>query len=234
LDLTIIYEDNHIIGVNKTQHDLVQKDATGDLSLDNRLKQYIKEKYNKPGEVFLGVVHRLDRPVTGVVLFARTSKSLTRLSKMFRDGEMKKTYWAIVKNRPPKDTDRLVHHIVRNTKQNKSFSSETPKPGSKEAALSYRIIGKSDNYFLLEINLETGRHHQIRSQLSIMGCPIKGDLKYGFPRSNADGGISLHAREIKFIHPVTREEKIITADTPSEDSLWTSFIPLQPASQQEK
>jgi 23S rRNA pseudouridine1911/1915/1917 synthase len=221
LDLKIIYEDNHIIAVNKTQHDLVQKDVTGDLSLDNR--------YNKPGEVFLGVVHRLDRPVTGVVLFARTSKSLTRLSKMFRDGEMKKTYWAIVKNRPPKDFDRLVHHIVRNTKQNKSYSSEAAKPGSKEAALSYRLIGKSDNYFLIEINLETGRHHQIRSQLSAIGCPIKGDLKYGFPRSNADGGISLHAREIRFIHPVTKEEKVITADIPAEDALWTSFVPLQSA-----
>jgi len=227
LDLTIIYEDNHIIAVNKTQHDLVQKDATGDLSLDSRLKQYIKEKCSKPGEVFLGVVHRLDRPVTGVVLFARTSKSLTRLSKMFRDGEMKKTYWAIVKNRPPKDSDRLVHQIVRNTKQNKSYCSETAKPDSKEAALSYRLIGKSDNYFLLEINLETGRHHQIRSQLSFIGCPIKGDLKYGFPRSNADGGISLHAREIRFIHPVSKEEKVITADTPPEDTLWTSFVPLQ-------
>jgi 23S rRNA pseudouridine1911/1915/1917 synthase len=146
---------------------------------------------------------------------------------MFRDGEMKKTYWAIVKNRPPKDSDRLVHHIVRNTKQNKSYSSETAKSDSKEAVLSYRLIGKSDNYFLLEINLETGRHHQIRSQLSFIGCPIKGDLKYGFPRSNADGGISLHAREIRFIHPVSKEEKVITADTPPEDTLWTSFIPFQ-------
>lgn len=226
MELKIIYEDNHIIAVNKTQHDLVQKDVTGDLSLDDKIKQYVKDKYNKPGEVFLGVVHRLDRPVTGVVLFARTTKSLSRLSKMFREGEMQKTYWAIVKNRPPKDSDRLVHHIVRNTKQNKSYSSDAAKPDSKQAILSYRLIGKSDNYFLLEINLETGRHHQIRSQLSFIGCPIKGDLKYGFPRSNADGGINLHAREIRFIHPVTREEKIITADVPVGDTLWTTFAPL--------
>ena len=226
MDLKIIYEDNHIIAVNKTQHDLVQKDVTGDLSLDDKLKQYLKEKYSKPGDVFLGVIHRLDRPVTGVVLFARTSKSLTRLSKMFRDGEMEKTYWAIVKNRPPKDSDRLVHHIVRNAKQNKSYCSETVKPGSKEATLSYRIIGKSNNYFLLEILLETGRHHQIRSQLSYIGSPIKGDLKYGFPRSNTDGGISLHARQIKFIHPVSKEEKVLMADTPANDTLWSSFVSL--------
>jgi 23S rRNA pseudouridine1911/1915/1917 synthase len=218
--LNILFEDNHIIAVNKTHHDLVQKDETGDVSLDDKVKQYLKEKYSKPGEVFLGVVHRLDRPVTGVVLFARTSKSLTRLTKMFRDGEMKKTYWAIVKNPPPKESDRLLHHLVRNTIQNKSYCNESPKPGSKEAALRYRLIGKSDNYFLLEINLETGRHHQIRAQLSYIGCPIKGDLKYGFPRSNPDGGISLHAREIGFVHPVTRKEIVITAQVPEEDALW--------------
>jgi 23S rRNA pseudouridine1911/1915/1917 synthase len=221
--LNILYEDNHIVAVNKTHHDLVQKDATGDQSLDTKIKQYLKEKYSKPGEVFLGVVHRLDRPVTGVVLFARTSKALTRLAKMFRDGEMKKTYWAIVKNSPPKESDRLVHHMVRNTKQNKSYCNESPKAGSKEASLNYRVIGKSDNYFLLEVNLETGRHHQIRAQLSHIGCPIKGDLKYGFPRSNADGGISLHAREIRFVHPVTRIELIITAAVPQGDSLWNAF-----------
>jgi 23S rRNA pseudouridine1911/1915/1917 synthase len=222
-DLKILFEDNHIIAVNKTHHDLVQKDATGDLSLDNKTKQYLKEKYNKPAEVFLGVVHRLDRPVTGVVLFARTSKALIRLTKMFRDGEMNKTYWAIVKNPPSKESDRLVHFMVRNTKQNKSYCNEAPKAGSKEAALSYRVIGKSDNYFLLEVNLETGRHHQIRAQLSHIGCPIKGDLKYGFPRSNPDGGISLHARAIKFVHPVTKKEMVITAETPEEDGLWKAF-----------
>jgi 23S rRNA pseudouridine1911/1915/1917 synthase len=221
--LNILYEDNHIIAVNKTHHDLVQKDATGDESLDTKIKQYLKAKYIKPGEVFLGVVHRLDRPVTGVVLFARTSKALTRLAKMFRDGEMKKTYWAIVKNSPPKESDRLLHHMVRNTKQNKSYCNESPKAGSKEAALNYRVIGKSDNYFLLEVNLETGRHHQIRAQLSHIGCPIKGDLKYGFPRSNNDGGISLHAREIEFIHPVTKNAVVIKAGVPEGDALWTAL-----------
>jgi len=227
--LNILYEDNHIVAVNKTHHDLVQKDATGDRSLDTTIKQYLKEKYNKPGEVFLGVVHRLDRPVTGVVLFARTSKALTRLAKMFRDGEMKKTYWAIVKNAPPKEAERLVHYMVRNTKQNKSYCNESAKPVSKEAALNYRVIGKSDNYFLLEVNLETGRHHQIRAQLAHIGCPIKGDLKYGFPRSNADGGISLHAREIRFVHPVTKKEVVITAEVPKEDSLWVAFVTSPPA-----
>jgi 23S rRNA pseudouridine1911/1915/1917 synthase len=222
--LQIIYEDNHILAVNKTHHDLVQKDDTGDLALDDKVKQYLKEKYKKPGEVFLGVVHRLDRPVTGVVLFARTSKALTRLTKMFRESEMKKTYWAIIKNAPPKESDRLIHHLVRNAKQNKTYCNESPRAGSKEAMLSYRIIGRSDNYFLLEIDLETGRHHQIRAQLSHIGCPIKGDLKYGFPRSNPDGGISLHAREIRFIHPVTRKEEVITASLPEEDKLWKAFM----------
>jgi 23S rRNA pseudouridine1911/1915/1917 synthase len=222
--LQVIYEDNHIIAVNKTHHDLVQKDDTGDPALDDKVKQYLKEKYKKPGEVFLGVVHRLDRPVTGVVLFARTSKALTRLTKMFRESEMKKTYWAIIKNAPPKESDRLIHHLVRNAKQNKTYCNESPRAGSKEAMLSYRIIGRSDNYFLLEIDLETGRHHQIRAQLSHIGCPIKGDLKYGFPRSNPDGGISLHAREIRFVHPVTRKEEVITASLPEEDKLWKAFM----------
>jgi 23S rRNA pseudouridine1911/1915/1917 synthase len=220
--INILYEDNHIIAINKSFHDLVQKDMTGDLSLDDKVRQYLKEKYKKPGEVFLGVVHRLDRPVSGVVLFARTSKALSRLTRMFREGGMKKTYWAIVRNRPPKNEDRLVHHMVRNTKQNKSYCNDVPKPGSKEAILGYKLIGESDNYFLLEINLGTGRHHQIRAQLAVIGCPIKGDLKYGFPRSNADGGISLHARQIGFLHPVTQIETIITAEPP-EDSLWSVF-----------
>jgi len=222
-NLNILYEDNHIIAVNKTHHDLVQKDVTGDMALVDKVKQYLKEKYKKPGDVFLGVVHRLDRPVTGIVLFARTSKALSRLTTMFRNGEMKKTYLAIVKNPPPLESDRLVHHLVRNAKQNKSYCNENPKAGSKEAILSYRIIGRSDNYHLLEINLETGRHHQIRAQLSHIGSPIKGDLKYGFPRSNPDGGISLHAREIRFVHPVTRREEVITAALPEEDKLWKAF-----------
>ncbi len=221
-EIEILYEDNHIIAVNKTQHDLVQKDITGDEALDDKIKNYLKEKYNKPGEVFLGVVHRLDRPVTGVVLFAKTSKALTRLTGMFREGKVKKTYYAIVKNAPPKESDRLVHYMVRNSKQNKSYCSLEKKPGSKEAILSYRLAGKSDHYYLLEINLETGRHHQIRSQLAFMGCPIKGDLKYGFARSNPDGGISLHAREVRFTHPVTKLEVDILAPLP-EDTLWKSF-----------
>jgi 23S rRNA pseudouridine1911/1915/1917 synthase len=221
--IRVLYEDNHIIAVNKSHHDLVQKDATGDLSLDDKIKHYLKEKYNKPGEVFLGVVHRLDRPVTGVVLFARTTKALTRLTKMFRDGEVKKTYLAIVKNTPPRESDKLVHYMVRNTKQNKSYCNDNPTPDAKESALSYQIIGKSDRYYLLEIELETGRHHQIRAQLSHIGCPIKGDLKYGFPRSNPDGGISLHAREIRFVHPVTKKEITITAGIPEGDGLWKVF-----------
>ncbi|HLO61035.1 MAG TPA: RluA family pseudouridine synthase [Bacteroidales bacterium] len=223
-NLTILYEDNHIIAVNKTQHDLVQKDITGDEALDDKIKNYLKEKYKKPGAVFLGVVHRLDRPVTGVVLFARTSKALSRLTTMFREGEISKTYWAIVKNAPPNESDRLVHYMVRNAKQNKSYCHETAKPGSKQAILGYRLAGRSQNYFLLEINLETGRHHQIRSQLSTIGCPIKGDLKYGFPRSNPDGGISLHSRQIRFMHPVTGIETIITAEPPEGDALWTALM----------
>jgi 23S rRNA pseudouridine1911/1915/1917 synthase len=222
--IAILYEDNHIIAVNKTHHDLVQKDVTGDLALDDKVKQYLKEKYNKSGEVFLGVVHRLDRPVTGVVLFARTGKALTRLTKMFRDGEMQKTYWAIVRNKPSGESDRLVHHMVRNVRQNKSYCNEAPRPGSREAALSYRIIAKSENYYLLEVDLETGRHHQIRAQLAHIGCPIKGDLKYGFARSNPDGGISLHAREIRFVHPVTRKETLVTAGIPEGDRLWEAFM----------
>ncbi len=225
--LKILYEDNHIIAVNKTQHDLVQKDVSGDIALDDKVRQYLKERYNKPGDVFLGVVHRIDRPVTGVVLFARTSKALTRLTTLFREGKIRKTYMAIVKVPPPGESGRLVHHMVRNAKQNKSFCSDKPKPGSKEAVLSYRIIRKSENYTLLEINLETGRHHQIRSQLSSIGSPIKGDLKYGFPRSNPDGGISLHAREVRFNHPVTGREVTITADLPEGD-IWSAFDGTNP------
>lgn len=221
-ELNILYEDNHIIAINKTQHDLVQKDVTGDAALDDKIKQYFKAKYKKPGKVFLGVVHRLDRPVTGVVLFARTSKALTRLTSMFRESEMKKTYWAIVKNAPPKESDRLVQYLVRNPAQNKSYCNDQPKNGAKKALLSYQVMQRSDHYYLLEVNLETGRHHQIRAQLAHIGCPIKGDLKYGFPRSNPNGGISLHSREVSFIHPVTKEEITITAETPEGD-IWGMF-----------
>jgi 23S rRNA pseudouridine1911/1915/1917 synthase len=222
-ELTVLYEDNHIIAINKEGHDLVQKDATGDIALDDKIKKYIREKYKKPGEVFLGVVHRIDRPVTGVVLFARTSKALSRLTTLFREGKIAKTYWAIVKQKPEKESERLVHYISRNAAQNKSYCNEKQKPGARQAALTYKIIGKSDHYYLLEIDLETGRHHQIRAQLAHIGCPIKGDLKYGFPRSNPEGGISLHARKIRFEHPVTKKEIVITAELPQEDKLWLQF-----------
>ena len=221
--MQIIYEDNHIIAVNKTTSEIVQGDKTGDEPLSESLKRYIKEKYNKPGDVFLGVTHRLDRPVSGIVLFARTSKALARLNDMFRNQEIKKTYWAIVKQRPPQAEMRLEHYLVRNEKQNKSYAHNEEVKGSKKAVLSFKQIGASDNYFLLEINLETGRHHQIRCQLAKTGCAIKGDLKYGFARSNKDGGISLHARSVEFVHPVSQEIIRLTADTPRGDKLWGSF-----------
>lgn len=218
--MTVLYEDNHIIAVNKNSSEIVQGDKTGDKPLSELLKTYLKEKYNKPGEVFLGVTHRLDRPVSGVVLFAKTSKALSRLNDMFRNQEVKKTYWAIVQNKPQKNEGRLEHYLVRNEKQNKSFAYETEKPNSKKAALTYKLIVSSERYHLLEIHLETGRHHQIRCQLAAMGCPIKGDLKYGFARSNPNGGISLHAREVEFTHPVSKENIRITAPVPDDDSLW--------------
>ncbi|MDR3326716.1 MAG: RNA pseudouridine synthase [Prevotellaceae bacterium] len=220
--MTVIYEDNHIIAVNKTCSDIVQGDKTGDVPLSETIKHYLKEKYNKQGNVFCGVVHRLDRPVSGVVLFARTSKALERLNEMFRNGEICKTYWAIVKNPPPRTEESLEHYLIRNEKQNKSYACDAPKKEAKKAVLSYKIIGKSDNYTLLEINLETGRHHQIRCQLAKIGCPVKGDLKYGFARSNSNGGISLHARQVEFIHPVSKQNIIITAETPNE-KLWSEF-----------
>lgn len=220
--MKILFEDNHIIAVNKTGSEIVQGDKTGDTPLSETVKQYIKIKCNKPGDVFLGVTHRLDRPVSGVVLFARTSKALTRLNKMFSEGQIKKTYWAIVKNKPEKDEAELTHYIVRNEKQNKSYAYDREVPNSKKAVLSYKIIGNSDNYHLLEINLKTGRHHQIRCQLSKIGSPIKGDLKYGFDRSNPDGGISLHARQVNFIHPVSKESIEIIAPLPA-DKLWQYF-----------
>ena len=220
--MEVLYEDNHLIAVNKTTSEIVQGDKTGDTPLSETVKQWLKEKYNKPGNVFLGVAHRLDRPVSGLVLFAKTSKALTRLNEMFRLGEIKKTYWAIVKNPPELQEKELVHYLVRNEKQNKSYAYDTEKPNSKKAILSYKTIAKSDNYYLLEIDLKTGRHHQIRCQLAKIGCPIKGDLKYGFDRSNKDGGISLHARKIAFTHPVSKEKIELTAPTPT-DKLWQSF-----------
>ena len=219
----LLYEDNHIIAVNKNSSEIVQGDKTGDKPLSEILKSYIKEKYNKPGEVFLGVTHRLDRPVSGVVLFARTSKSLTRLNEMFRTKEVEKTYWAIVQNRPKEPEGRLEHYLIRNEKQNKSFAYHTEKPNSKKAVLTYKLIASSDRYHLLEVNLETGRHHQIRCQLAAMGCPIKGDLKYGSLRSNPNGGISLHARSVAFIHPVSKEYIHIVAPVPEDEKLWMAF-----------
>ena len=220
----ILYEDNHLIVVNKSNHDLVQKDSTGDLALVDKLKDYIKKKYNKPGNVFLGVTHRLDRPVSGIVIFARTSKALSRMNASFRDDNIKKIYWAIVKNKPDPAEATLISYLVRNTRQNKSYCYEKETKNSKRAELHYRVIGSSDTYFLLEIDLKTGRHHQIRAQLAATGCPVKGDLKYGFPRSNPDGGISLHARCITFNHPISKEEINIIADPPMEETLWKYFM----------
>ncbi|MDD4490502.1 MAG: RNA pseudouridine synthase [Paludibacter sp.] len=223
--MTVLYEDNHLIAVNKSSSEIVQGDKTGDEPLSETIKKYIKEKYNKPGDVYLGVTHRLDRPVSGVVLFARTSKALTRLNEMFKTQQVRKTYWAIVKNKPANPEGRLEHYLVRNEKQNKSYAHDKIVPNAKKAALKYKLIGQSDTFFLLEIELETGRHHQIRCQLAKMGCPIKGDLKYGFPRSNPNGGISLHARSVEFIHPVSKERIKITAPIPEDEKLWGAFHP---------
>lgn len=220
--MTVVYEDNHLIVVNKSSSEIVQGDKTGDTPLSETVKQYIKEKYAKPGNVFLGVTHRLDRPVSGLVVFAKTGKALSRLNEMFRLGSVKKTYWAIVRQCPPAAERELVHYLVRNEKQNKSYAYDKEVPNSRKAILSYRLIGHSDNYYLLEVDLKTGRHHQIRCQLAKMGCPIKGDLKYGFPRSNPDGSICLHARQIQFVHPVSKEEITLTAPVP-EGNLWNGF-----------
>lgn len=218
--MEVIYEDNHIIVVNKAVSEIVQGDKTGDVPLVEIVRQYLKDKYNKPGNVFCGLTHRLDRPVSGLVIFAKTSKALTRLNKMFQEHAIQKTYWAIVKNVPQPLEGHLEHYLVRNEKQNKSYASLTPKGAkSKKASLNYKVIAKSDRYNLVEVDLETGRHHQIRCQLAAIDCPIKGDLKYGFDRSNKDGGISLHARKVTFIHPVSKEEICIEAPLPKE-ALW--------------
>ncbi|WP_304144459.1 RluA family pseudouridine synthase [Mesoflavibacter zeaxanthinifaciens] len=222
-NLQVIYEDNHIIVVNKRAGDIVQGDKTGDKPLSDVVKSYLKDKYNKPGNVYLGTVHRLDRPTSGLVIFSKTSKALPRLNKMFAAKDITKTYWALVKNKPKKDSDRLVHWLKKNPKNNKSYAHSTEVKDSKKAILSYQIIKKLDNFYLLEVTLETGRHHQIRTQLSTIGCPIKGDLKYGFDRSNKDASISLHARNIKFIHPVSKEELDITAPLP-KDPVWDACI----------
>lgn len=220
--MQILFEDNHLIAVNKKPGELAQGDKTGDDSLSDSIKNYIKEKYKKPGDVFLGTIHRLDRPVSGVILYARTSKALERMNEAFREKTIKKTYWAIVKNAPPKTEDLLVNYLVKNEAKNKSFAYNTETKGALRCELSYKVIAQSDNYFLLELNPHTGRHHQIRVQLAHIGCPIKGDLKYGFNRSNTDGSICLHARKLSFTHPVKKEEVLITAPPPDE-SLWNFF-----------
>jgi len=231
--MEIIYEDNHILAVSKTCHEIVQADKTGDEPLSETLKRLIKERDSKPGNVFLGVTHRLDRPTTGVVLFAKTSKALERLNRMFSSGEVHKTYWCIVENvwttdrsrleesLPPKEQD-LTDYLVRNEKQNRSYAYKEPHEGAKEARLHYRVMATTERYALLEVQLYTGRHHQIRCQLAHIGLPIKGDLKYGAPRSNPDGGISLHSRRVQFIHPVSKQEIVILAPVP-DDNLWKAL-----------
>jgi len=225
MSLEILYEDNHLIAVNKRISDIVQADKSGDEPLSERVKAYIKQKYNKPGEVFLGIPHRVDRPVSGVVLFAKTSKALVRLNKMFQEHErdITKIYWAIVGELPEADEARLTHYLLRDPEKNKSYAYNKAKNGAKEAILEYKLINSGQRYYLLEVKLCTGRHHQIRCQLAKIGCPIKGDLKYGFPRSNENGGISLHARTLSFIHPVKQERITITATPPLDDNLWRFF-----------
>lgn len=217
--MNVVYEDNHIIIVNKKSGEIVQGDKTGDTPLSDTVKDYIKAKYDKPGNVFLGVVHRLDRPVSGLVVFARTSKALTRLNEMFRKGEVEKTYWAITVNKPEADEGEVVSWLVRNERQNKSYAYDREVPGSKKAVLRYRVIGYSDRYHLVEVRLLTGRHHQIRCQLAHIGCPIKGDLKYGAPRSNPDGSISLLSRKVHLVHPVSKLDITVEAPLP-DDRLW--------------
>ena len=220
--MNVVYEDNHIIIVNKASGEIVQGDKTGDIPLSETVKQYIKEKYQKPGNVFLGVVHRLDRPVSGLVVFAKTSKALSRLNDMFRTGDVHKTYWTIVKRGDIAPEATLTDWLTRNERQNKSYAHPREVPGSKKAVLSYKVRSVSDNYMLLEVHLMTGRHHQIRCQLANMGCPIKGDLKYGSPRSNPDGSISLMSRRVEFVHPVSKETIVAEAPVPN-DRLWQAL-----------
>ncbi|HPD96214.1 MAG: RluA family pseudouridine synthase [Bacteroidales bacterium] len=221
----ILYEDNHYIAVNKNCGDIVQEDKTGDLALIEQVRQFIKVRDRKPGNVFLEASHRVDRPVSGVILFAKTSKGLSRINNLFQEGKIKKTYWAVVKNKPPKESDLLENYIVRDSKKNKSYVFSKPVKGSKEAKLKYKLVGRTKNYYMLEIDLITGRHHQIRCQLAKIGCPIRGDLKYGYPRSNPDGGIHLHSRLFEFIHPISGEEIRIVANPPS-DAIWKEFMGL--------
>lgn len=223
-NLRVLYEDNHLIIVNKRPGDIVQGDKTGDKPLSEVVKEYIKEKYRKPGNVYLGVVHRLDRPTSGIVVFARTSKVLPRLNKLFADKKARKTYWAVVQNAPPAEEGFLEHWLVRNPKQNRSYAHPREVPNAKKAALTYKVLKKLHRYYLLEIDLHTGRHHQIRAQLASIGCSIKGDLKYGYDRSNKDASIHLHARRLSFMHPVKKEEITITAAPSTTDAVWKNCI----------
>ena len=218
----VLHEDNHILIINKKPSEIVQGDKPGDIPLSEKIKEYLKIKYNKPGNIFVGVIHRVDRPVSGCLIFAKTDKALTRMNKLIHDRQIKKVYWAVVKNKPPKDSDRLVHYLSKNEKQNKSYSVKAEAKGAQKAELEYNVIAKSDNYYLLEVELFTGRHHQIRAQLAEIGCPIKGDLKYGFPRPNTDASIHLHARKVEFEHPVSKEIIKIEAPLPNE-TIWNYF-----------
>lgn len=219
----ILFEDNHLIILNKRPSEIVQGDKTGDKPLSEIVKEYLKEKYFKPGQVYLGVVHRVDRPVSGCLIFAKTDKALSRMNKLIQERKIKKSYWAVVKNKPPKESDKLVNYLRKNEKQNKSYPVAPNTDGALKAELDYQVIGKTDNYYLLEVELHTGRHHQIRAQLAAIGCPIKGDLKYGYPRSNPDASIHLHARSIEFIHPVKNEKISVIADPPKEN-LWNALL----------
>lgn len=222
----IIYEDNHLIIINKKASEIVQGDKTGDIPLSEKVKNFIKQRDNKPGNVFCGVVHRLDRPVSGIVIFAKTSKALSRMNELFRDKTIQKTYWAVVKNKPPKISDKLTHYLVKNEKTNTSKAFATERPGALKAELSYTLIASISNYHLLEINLYTGRHHQIRAQLSAIGCPIKGDLKYGFDRSNQTPFIHLHSYKTEFIHPIKQEPISVTCKPRTDDTVWNELTKL--------
>jgi len=222
LQSDVLYEDNHIIAINKKASEIVQGDKTGDIPMVEKLKAFLKKKYNKPGNVFAGTIHRIDRPVSGVVLFAKTSKGLAKMNELFRDDKIEKTYWAVVKNKPEKESDTLTHYLVKNQEKNKSFVSDISNKNALKSTLSYTILNSSDNYYLLEVKPISGRHHQIRVQLAAIKCPIKGDLKYGFDRSNKDASIHLHARKISFTHPVSAEKIEITAQVPNE-ALWKYF-----------
>lgn len=226
--MQVVYEDNHLIIVYKESGEIVQGDKTGDVPLSETVKAYIKEKYHKPGEVFLGVVHRLDRPVSGLVIFARTSKALSRLNDMFRRGDIRKTYWAITKDTPREAAGELANWLVRNERQNKSYAYDKKVPQSKQAVLRYKLLGTTDHYCLLEVELLTGRHHQIRCQLAHMGCPIKGDLKYGAKRSNPDGSISLLSHKVQFVHPVSKKEIVLESPLPN-DPLWHAIASTTPS-----